>query len=68
MATVVKFHADILVEIDNLSYYQWLQYRRNGDGQIKKLSLHECTSSLSTIRDDIYVPYDAGIDWAIGSY
>ncbi|MCI3922667.1 YqaJ viral recombinase family protein [Paenibacillus sp. TRM 82003] len=32
METAVKFHADILVETENLSYDQWLQYRRNGIG------------------------------------
>ncbi|SFK76016.1 putative phage-type endonuclease [Paenibacillus sp. 1_12] len=32
MATAIKLHADILVETEDLSYEQWLVYRRNGIG------------------------------------
>lgn len=32
MATAMKFHADILVETQHLSYEEWLIHRRNGIG------------------------------------
>ncbi|AOZ92282.1 YqaJ viral recombinase family protein [Paenibacillus crassostreae] len=32
MAKALKFHADILVETDNLSYEEWLVHRRDGIG------------------------------------
>ncbi|MEO3946205.1 YqaJ viral recombinase family protein [Gorillibacterium sp. CAU 1737] len=32
MSTAIKFHADILVETERLSYDQWLNYRRGGIG------------------------------------
>ncbi|WP_127484294.1 YqaJ viral recombinase family nuclease [Paenibacillus ehimensis] len=32
MATAMKFHADVFIETDNLTYEQWIDFRRQGIG------------------------------------